>query len=71
MSQHRGSAVSDDAVSLTINSLQRTHANHFHIHISCLRTDVREKLNAHQAQVGTQWRPFRAGWKGMSIWRVG
>ena len=36
MSQHRGSAVSDDAVSLTINSRSGRTQNHFHIHISCL-----------------------------------
>ena len=35
MSQHRGSAVSDDAVSLTINSRSGRTQNHFHIHISC------------------------------------
>jgi CDP-diacylglycerol pyrophosphatase len=62
--------VPDSAISLTINSPTGRTQNHFHIHISCLRPDVREKLNAHRA-ISTQWLPFPAGWKGMNIWRAG
>ena len=34
------------SISLTINSPTGRTQNHFHIHISCLRADVREKLEA-------------------------
>jgi CDP-diacylglycerol pyrophosphatase len=62
--------VPDSAISLTINSPTGRTQNHFHIHISCLRPDVREKLNANR-EISTQWLPFPAGWKGMNIWPVG
>lgn len=64
MSLKRGADVPDSAVSLTINSPTGRTQNHFHIHISCLRTDVREKLNVHQGQISTQWLPFPGGLEG-------
>jgi CDP-diacylglycerol pyrophosphatase len=50
MTLKRGSEVPDSAISLTINSPTGRTQNHFHIHISCLRPDVREKLNAAQGK---------------------
>ncbi|MBK5674042.1 CDP-diacylglycerol diphosphatase, partial [Salmonella enterica] len=41
MSQRHGAPVPDNAVSLAINSRSGRTQNHFHIHISCLRPDVR------------------------------
>ena len=70
MSMKRGADVPDSAISLTINSPTGRTQNHFHIHISCLRPDVREKLNAAQGQISTQWLPL-PGWKGMSTLPVG
>lgn len=64
MSMKRGTDVPDSAVSLTINSPTGRTQNHFHIHISCLRADVREKLDANQAQISTQWLPFPGGLEG-------
>ena len=64
MRMKHGAEIPNSAVSLTINSRLGRTQNHLHIHISCLRPDVREKLNAHQAQVGTQWRPFPGGLEG-------
>jgi CDP-diacylglycerol pyrophosphatase len=64
MSLKRGAEVPASAVSLTINSPTGRTQNHFHIHISCLRPDVREKLDAHQAQISTQWLPFPGGLAG-------
>ena len=64
MSMKRGADVPDSAVSLTINSPTGRTQNHFHIHISCLRPDVREKLNASQGQISTQWLPLPGGLEG-------
>lgn len=64
MSLKRGTKVPDSAISLTINSPTGRTQNHFHIHISCLRQDVREKLNTHQGQISTQWLPFPGGLEG-------
>ena len=41
MSMKRRADVPDSAISLTINSPTGRTQNHFHIHISCLRPDVR------------------------------
>lgn len=71
MTLKRGSEVPDSAISLTINSPTGRTQNHFHIHISCLRPDVREKLNAAQGEISTQWLPLLAARKGMSILLVG
>ena len=64
MSMKRGVEVPDSAISLTINSPTGRTQNHFHIHISCLRADVREKLDANQGQISTQWLPFPGGLEG-------
>lgn len=64
MSEKRGAEVPASAVSLTINSPTGRTQNHFHIHISCLRPDVREKLDAHQAQISTRWLPLPGGLAG-------
>ncbi|MEN1932749.1 CDP-diacylglycerol diphosphatase [Escherichia coli] len=45
MSKKYGQPVPDRAVSLAINSRTGRTQNHFHIHISCIRPDVREQLD--------------------------
>lgn len=59
-----GAEIPNSAVSLAINSRAGRTQNHFHIHISCLRPDVREKLNANQGKISTQWLPFPGGLEG-------
>lgn len=66
MSMKHGSEVPDSAISLTINSPTGRTQNHFHIHISCLRPDVREA----QCRAGANQRngcPFPVDWKDMNI----
>jgi CDP-diacylglycerol pyrophosphatase len=64
MSERRGSAVPDSAVSLTINSRTGRTQNHFHIHISCLRPDVRQQLNADAGAISSRWLPLPNGLRG-------
>lgn len=64
MSQHRGSAVPDEAVSLAINSRSGRTQNHFHIHISCLRPDVRHQLDSQAAAISSRWLPLPGGLMG-------
>lgn len=64
MSKLRGSAVPDNAISLTINSRSGRTQNHFHIHISCLRSDVRTQLNDNAARISSQWLAFPGGLLG-------
>lgn len=64
MSERNGSPVPDDAVSLAINSRFGRTQNHLHIHISCLRSDVRLKLNDNIATISTRWLPLPGGLRG-------
>ena len=47
-----------DGLSLAINSAMGRTQNQFHIHIDCVRTDVRAALIAHLPQIGDNWAPF-------------
>lgn len=64
MSDKRGSEVADNAVSLTINSRTGRTQNHFHIHISCLRKDVRAQLDGDMAAISSRWLPLPGGLLG-------
>lgn len=61
MSARHGSPVPDSAVSLTINSRTGRTQNHFHIHISCLRPDVRQQLDASLDSINSRWQPLPGG----------
>lgn len=61
LSARHGSPVPDSAISLTINSRTGRTQNHFHIHISCLRPDVRERLNASLDSISSRWLPLPGG----------
>jgi len=61
MSARRGEAVPNSAVSLTLNSTLGRTQDHFHIHISCLRPDVRKKLNSEASRISSQWLPLPGG----------
>ena len=64
MAERRGQPVPDSAVSLTINSRSGRTQNHFHIHISCLRPDVRQQLNASASGISSRWLPLPGGLQG-------
>ncbi|XTZ38304.1 CDP-diacylglycerol diphosphatase [Salmonella enterica] len=58
MSKKHGAPVPDNAIALTINSRIGRTQDHLHIHISCLRSDVREQLNVNAARISSRWLPF-------------
>jgi CDP-diacylglycerol pyrophosphatase len=47
-----------DGFALAINSVDGRTQDQFHIHIDCIRPDVRDALNAHLSSVGKTWAPF-------------
>lgn len=61
LSKTRGTPLPDNALSLTINSRVGRTQNHFHIHISCLREDVRVKLDQQASRISSQWLAFPGG----------
>jgi CDP-diacylglycerol pyrophosphatase len=48
-----------DAVGLAINSASGRTQAQFHIHVDCLRQDVRDSLRAHAEEIGPQWSSAR------------
>ena len=47
-----------DWMSLAVNSAVARTQNQLHIHVDCVRADVRETLSQHVADVGSDWAPF-------------
>jgi CDP-diacylglycerol pyrophosphatase len=68
MDELRGQPVPRDVVSLTINSAAARSQDQLHIHISCVREDLRARLLAAQSQIGTTWQPLAGGWMGHPYW---
>ncbi len=64
MDQKYGQDIPDSVVSLAINSRTGRTQNHFHIHISCLRPDVRVQLDNNFAKISSRWLPLPGGLLG-------
>lgn len=58
MSLRHGSQAPDNVISLTINSTSGRTQNQLHIHISCLRKDVRGQLNQYANTLNDEWQDF-------------
>jgi CDP-diacylglycerol pyrophosphatase len=56
--QRAGHALSRDDFALAINSTSGRSQDQLHIHIDCVRPDVRAALAQHQADIGPQWKEF-------------
>ncbi len=55
-----GGALPRDWMSLAVNSTMSRSQNQLHIHIDCVRADVRDALSRYAAVIGHQWAPFPA-----------
>jgi CDP-diacylglycerol pyrophosphatase len=53
-----GVEIPRDWISLAINSAVARSQNQLHIHIDCVRADIRETVNRRIADVGPDWAPF-------------
>lgn len=58
LSDRRGQAIGDRFLSLAINSAYGRTQNQLHIHISCLRPNIRERLDNDAASISTDWQPL-------------
>jgi CDP-diacylglycerol pyrophosphatase len=47
-----------DWVSLAVNSEDARTQDQLHIHVDCIRADVRAALSRHAADIGPRWAPF-------------
>ena len=55
LAKKRGAPVPDSAISLAINSEYGRSQNQLHIHLSCLRPDVRQQLDRLAPSLDEQW----------------
>ena len=53
-----GHAMPRDTLSLAINSELARSQNQLHIHIDCVRADVRDALRRERAAIGRRWKPL-------------
>ncbi|QSX33535.1 CDP-diacylglycerol diphosphatase [Shewanella avicenniae] len=53
-----GRPIDDQALSLAVNSAFGRTQNQLHIHISCLRADIRAQLDKLAPQLNNQWQQF-------------
>jgi CDP-diacylglycerol pyrophosphatase len=58
VNERAGVDIPRDWMSLAINSAVARSQDQLHIHIDCVRADIRETVNRRIADVGQQWAPF-------------
>jgi CDP-diacylglycerol pyrophosphatase len=56
--ERAGRTIPRDWVSLAINSQLARSQSQLHIHVDCVRADVRDALRQHADEIGTAWAPF-------------
>lgn len=68
MSRKAGKPVPDDIISLTINAQRARTQNQLHIHISCLKPEIRTELDSMAQILTPQWRPIRNSLQQHVVW---
>jgi CDP-diacylglycerol pyrophosphatase len=68
--QRAGGTVPRDWMSLAVNSSVARSQNQLHIHIDCLRADVRDTLDSNAGDIGATWAPFPTPLAGHTYWAV-
>lgn len=61
MEEKRGALIADSAVALSINSQRGRTQNQLHIHISCLRPDIRQRLDNLSSSLTDLWQSEQLG----------
>jgi CDP-diacylglycerol pyrophosphatase len=64
VSARAGRTLPDDDIGLAINAVSGRSQNQFHIHIDCIRPDVRAVLRDEQTLIGEAWSPLRVPFDG-------
>jgi len=58
VSQRAGHDLQRSDITLAINSIYGRTQDQLHIHVDCIRPDVRDALKQHQAAIGPSWTEF-------------
>lgn len=53
--ERAGRTLPRESISLTVNSVFARSQNQLHIHVDCVRADVRDALREHEARIGGRW----------------
>ncbi|HEX3407964.1 MAG TPA: CDP-diacylglycerol diphosphatase [Caulobacteraceae bacterium] len=61
-----GQVIVRDELSLAVNSMYGRSQNQLHIHVDCIRPDVRAALKANLEHIGPAWAPIDVGVSGRS-----
>ncbi len=64
MDATRGAPVPREDVALALNSAWSRSQDQLHVHISCVRADLRARLRSADAAIGAAWTPLAGGWRG-------
>ena len=67
--ERAGKPLPRESLSLAINSPYGRTQDQLHIHIDCVRRDVRDALAAHREEIGEQWEAFPVKLAGQN-WRA-
>lgn len=68
--QRAGGTLPRDWMSLAVNSAVSRSQNQLHIHLDCVRADVRDALRADAALIGPTWAPFPTPLAGHTYWAI-
>ena len=68
LDERHGRPLPREDVVLAINSAWARSQDQLHIHLSCIRPDLKAFLAARQAEFGDAWTPLRGGWLGHPYW---
>jgi len=66
VAERAGRPLPPDAVSLSINGADWRSQDQLHIHIDCIRPDIRAAIAANSAAISTEWLDFPGGLSGQS-----
>lgn len=64
MEVSNGAPIPRDVVSITLNSAWGRSQNQLHLHVSCVRPDLRSFLRSTPASNSDVWTPIPGGWMG-------
>ncbi len=68
LDERNGRPLPREDVVLAINSAWARSQDQLHIHISCIRPDLKAFLASRQGEIGADWRALRGGWLGHPYW---
>lgn len=61
MEQKYGASIPADQVALAVNSVSGRSQNQLHVHISCVRSDVKAQIQKQIGVISTEWKPLPGG----------